>query len=892
MADPFDSFSNSTTSGPTASQVTVVHLPRLDDSHLRPHLQQDLPTPSSQPTVIPYAPTPPPAPTVLSDLSRSGVYTPHQLRPLFPPQPLIIDDYDLSPQILGLESHFHQPAFQVLPHQQDPSLARDFKDDLARAASMVTPGVDEVPYIRYALDALSRKPHDGWRVSHMPSRSSDASGIPEAHLIVNPGPLVLHPPAAHIPSGGAHSRPLSAPPVSPQQDLQARRSRREGDTESDEAYSSLYRPESRDYFLEHLEASRQMRMPTDPIIPEKRTPPRTLEYWKAQGDKHVDPEVGEQEFPALTAKPWILRSQSLLLLASLCGLTITALVFCAIYSIGRNGFTPYEGTIYGGQYFVFRILPQLLSAALLLYAQSAISVAFRILPFSLMASHDRRERRNAVFAPLYPKSFLWPQLVGTWGVWVPILNVWLMNLTIPLSSGLFTVVLVDGSWRWSTVQSVAWTLVALYVSLLLSILVMVVYWRRRRTGLMDKWHHRTLADIIYLVSQSNSLAQYHGLETMPTLREMKQTLDGTAERLGYWCTPEEPTNFTFYGIGVPTAEEDPGTEKSAHAPWAQRRGSGQSLVSGNTNGRRGGQDVRSRYLPWCFRNSQVVLSAVGAVTLLVALVVVSFVRSTDVRSGFLPQLSADPTPGAFSPADFLYSFVPSLLGLVLYLLFHSLDLTLRVLTPWGELARKEGARAETSLLLDYAACLPWESTYKAIRNKHWRVAFISLLAPLFILLPVLGGGLFLALTPSSGIVRMYPHVPVFAILLTLLFLYAAALVSLIPQRKQFRLPHAVTCLAEVISFCCNEQLRTDKAFDFDRVGNHHDLCAQLDAGRDWHRQGRWTFGRGPHDDERLGIKRCRKYTVNRQKLGSYDRRVRGHPISSPLPRGSGSLFSR
>ncbi|KAJ3565877.1 hypothetical protein NPX13_g7339 [Xylaria arbuscula] len=184
-----------------------------------------------------------------------------------------------------------------------------------------------------------------------------------------------------------------------------------------------------------------------------------------------------------------------------------------------------------------------------------------------MASDDRTERRNAVFLPLYPKSFLWPQLFGPWQVWVPTVVVWLMDFTIPLLSSLYTVVLVDGVWRWSTVQGVAWTLVALYVSLLVATVVLFIYWRHRKTGMIQTWDVRSIADIIFTLAPSNSLPQYRGLETAATRGTMRKTLEGTAERLGYWTTPEVPENRIFWGIGVPTTEEDIELEKADNKNW-------------------------------------------------------------------------------------------------------------------------------------------------------------------------------------------------------------------------------------------------------------------------------------------------------------------------------------
>ncbi|KAI0839595.1 hypothetical protein F5Y06DRAFT_25350 [Hypoxylon sp. FL0890] len=896
---------------PTASQVTIVH---------DPNVHQD-PSPASQQTVVPYAPTPPFAPTPPSIPSESEIYGPERL---FGHQTAINENAGRS--LMSTPGmHYDPPQFPPMALQRDPTFG-DFKDDLARAAGVVTPGVDDGPYIRYALDALTRVRDDGRGIAGYPSSGSDESYQPAFHFTPTTVPSPYRPVSVHLAPEVVRSdnapRPWSvaSPGPSPIQSFPSptaedelqklRRQRQEGKQMTvDEFWAEVkaraaaavpadppdIRPDN-DPSRRH---ARQPERPSERLLnpkPFKFRLPRTIDHWQPRSDLVIDPEMGLHHLKGgvaysapLTRKPWVLRSQSLLLLATLCALMIAALAFSAVWSMNHNGLTPFSGTIYGGQYFLFRMLPQLLAIILLIYAQCVISAAFWVLPFSAMASDDRNERRNAPFLPLYPKSFLWPQLVGDWNIWIPILNVWLLNFTIPLQSSLFTVILVDGTWTWATVQGVAWTLVALYVSFLLSIVVLIVFWHRRRTGMLQHWGIRNLGEIIFLVSQSNSVAQYRGLETAPTRKSMKQRLGGSADRLGLWISPEAPEIGTWYGIGVSTGEEDLANEKLDNPAWFRRQQEGFP----ETNEPLGSPHTRYQYLPWCFRDSQITLFAIAVPILLLALIVVSFAPSTDIRNGFLPRLSSAPVEGAFSAADFLYSFLPSLLGLILFLLFQPLDMTLRILTPWGELQRPEGSRAETSLLVDYSTCLPFESTFKALRNKHWRVAFVSLIAVLFALLPVLGGGLFMALTPPSGIVRMFPNVPAFAIILALLFLYVFGLVCLVPNRKQFRLPHAVTCLAEILSLCWDEQLRTDEAFnDVHQMVETKDIQARLDLGKDWHRQGRWILSTGRNNDERLGIKRLSKFTVNPQKLRDYDRRARGQLISAPLPHGSGSLFGR
>lgn len=141
---------------------------------------------------------------------------------------------------------------------------------------------------------------------------------------------------------------------------------------------------------------------------------------------------------------------------------------------------------------------------------------------------------------------------------------------------------------------------------------------------------------------------------------------------------------------------------------------------------------------------------------------------------------------------------------------------------------------------------------------------------------------------------MFPQMIAFGIMLGLVALYAIALLTLVPNRAQYRLPHAVTSLAEILSFCSNDEIRNDTAFtDFPmNVGNDasaagygrpEDLAARLDAGQESHRQGRWTFSYGRNNDERLGVKRFSRFTVNPRRLRQYDRRTRGELISQPQP---------
>lgn len=897
---------NTVTHPATASQVTVVHDPRRETNST--NLHSEVPSRSAQPSAIHYAPTPP------SVASEAETYGPERV---FGHLRNPITQNANQPVTPSPASPFDGQQLPMAAFlQQDNTLSRDFKDELAIAAEKsVTPGVPDVPYIQYALDALTRRRDDSWGYPKHDSSESDESYPRIHHLVPNATPALFQPHVSRPPPEQPH-----VPEPSPVM-LRPDRAQRPTTSAVPQQYTPDFAPSSQPEWQERPAPSPGVlpfayqpssnlpnirNRPEPTFFPERHTDqnsprpqsaasiihfPRDAEHWEAESNSLLalgDPEKA-RDTPPLTFKPWILQDRSLLFLMMLCLLMIVALIFCAVYSIGRNGFMEYGGTMYGSDYFLFRVLPQLLGAVLLFYAQGVIAASFRVLPFSLMASDDVRERRDAGFLPLYPKSFLWPQLVGPWNVWIPMLNVWLLNFTIPLLCSLFTVKLVDGTWIWATVQGVVWTLVALYVSLLSALVIVFVYWHSRQTGMLAGWDLRTLADIIYISAQSNSLSQYRGTEMYSSRQQMKSWLRDNVEKLGFWSSTEAPELSRWYSIGVPSHEEKVAFQSTGGQMWDRLR-----EASAGSSARRlesDSIDARYQYLPWCFRSGQISLFVVTALILLIALIAVSFNHATDVRYGFVPGLSAAPTPGVFSAANFLYSFLPSLIGMILFLAFQSLDLTLRILTPWGELSRSEGSRAEKSLLVDYAACMPWGATFKAVGNKHWRVAFISFLAPLFLLLPILGGGLFMALTPPSRVVRMYPNVAAFAVVLVLLVLYLLSLISLVPRRDQFRLPHAVTCLAEIISFCCSEELCTDPAFNYPR--GPEELRVRLDVASA--SQGRWAFGCGRANNERLGVKRFSKYTVSPRSVRSkYDRQVRGDGQQQQhlLPDNGSSFFRR
>jgi hypothetical protein len=690
-------------------------------------------------------------------------------------------------------------------------------DDAGMDSSPPTPNTDDTPYIRFAIDQLTRDEEVGG------PRSQSTAASSESYPVDRIVPTTVLPYPASTRARTLHTREELA---------LARKHRSSPDAEH------LFR----------FNATRPLSpnaQPSDPNL-------RSTNDSAGEMFIPVPPPQYSPRYPDLTFLPTILRPFSMIMLALLCLLMIAAIMFSAIYSTHHNGLADWAG-FYGGRYFVFSFLPQILAACIFVYVQCVMATITRIMPFTMMAMDDAESRSSALFLGIYPRNMFFPRWEGPVTMDFTMTFFWLVIFTIPLQGCLFSVIPVDDIWRWTAVQGIAWTLVALYVLILLATVVTVAFFFRRTTGLM--WDPRSLTDLIALLPRSNSLRDYSGTDIMRDRSEITHRLALRSDRLGYWKT-QDMTQGLFYCVGEQGASTRRYTleagklskteEKEAYADEAPDIEKTASIYNRAT---------RFRYIPWQLRDTFVIFWCVAALILLIALLVVSFLPSTALRKGFLPLVSAYPNRQGYSTANLLYSFIPSVLGMILYLLFQPLDTTLRYLQPWAELGHPEGSTGYNSLLLDYAAAFPISCTIKALTHGHYRIATTSLLSPLFLLLPLLAGGLFFPLTTPSGEVRILPNLPSFYIIITLLILYLLALLLLLPNRHTMRLPHGVSCLAEIFSFVYNAGLLDDAAFRAPR--SKADLVARVTAVGVKGGKKRYAFGvyRGRNGRECLGIER-------------------------------------
>lgn len=538
-------------------------------------------------------------------------------------------------------------------------------------------------------------------------------------------------------------------------------------------------------------------------------------------------------FPPLRFIPGILRPVWMGLFIFLVLLMLIGLMFCAIWSVKHDGLWPYKN--FGdNRYFVFEYLPILFGMIILIWLCEIQSAVTRIAPFIGLSSKSTRARSNAVFLNLYPTQYLTPKIEyfrsGQPIIGACFLVFWLFLFSIPLLASSFNAQFFgsidSGNWRWVAVQGVIWTVIALYILTITALIVLAIHIFRSTTGL--KWDPRSLADIIALLERSNIMSDYAGTETYLKPLEFRQQLWNRTDRLGYWHTTRRPQDI-FYGIGeeggitrVYSVEGGRIKEKApSHPPAHPSHQSGERRPHSDGNGAGGvysiradirSQSTRRRYIPWFLRDSALVAWSLIAIILYIAFLVVSFVNDA-LHQGFSPSLRAGSNNNGFSAANFLYSFIPGLIGLLLFLLWQPIDLAYRRLEPWAALSDPAGATAEHSLLLDYTASFPLIVSLKALLNRHWTVAYLSLVSIVNITLPILASGLFWAqYYTSSHTVRIAASPPALYALCVFLALYVASFFVLYPARQRRSLPHDAANLAHIISWCYMSRLLGDRAF--------------------------------------------------------------------------------
>jgi Protein of unknown function (DUF3433) len=570
------------------------------------------------------------------------------------------------------------------------------------------------------------------------------------------------------------------------------------------------------------------------------------------------------QWPDLGFVPIVLRPLPLILLVLACLLMVAGLIFSNVYSKKNNGLYDYDGTD-TPIYFVFQFLPQLLGIIIIVWLFVLQAAICRIIPFLIMAS-ERPFDRVLQDVPVLPANFLFPHLVH-FRVGEPLVGTilfifWIQNFTIPLLSCAYQTELFS-VWRWTIVQGVSWTLVALYAFLILALVLCLFRFHARNSALM--WDPVSLADLIPLFQKSNILHDFERLEISPSVRA---NIPPRLLRFGYWTTSKGPD--IFHGVGEENAPvrtrtsdihmtEKVAMQRDSDSFDVERlRYSDAESFTRNIHS----PFTRYRWAPWFLRDSAVLSWVIFAAVFSITFIVVSFVHNA-VQYGFNPMLLSGTNSAGFSSSNFLYSFLPALLGMFLFLIWQPIDTYFRAVQPFVNLSHPKGATAEHSLLLSYPSCYPFEATVLALLNQDLKVAWISFVSLMSMTIPVLAGGVFTAqYFKKEDQIRVAATMPAYYTLVVFVAIYAASFLLVWPTRKRY-LPHKIHTLADLLSFMYQSPLLTDPAFHepktkADLVGRLVVPAVGEETGRE--RSARYAFGIyvGSDGREHLGIDRLQR----------------------------------
>lgn len=222
----------------------------------------------------------------------------------------------------------------------------------------LTPGSDDTPYIRFALEQLTRDQDVKAAIGRPITDDSSSDSYPVERVVPDLG-LGYY-------SGTRLTR----------EELALARKHRSS-------------PEPEPMF--RFNATRPLSYPPNldgSFVGHQQQPPLSPEIFIP-----IDAAV-QQRLPGLTFVPMILRPFSMITLSLLCLSMIAAIMFCAIYSTYHNGLAGWVSGIYGGRYFAFGFLPQIFGAFIFVSFFFLISTLELLHESSLIKPLDIRTKRH------------------------------------------------------------------------------------------------------------------------------------------------------------------------------------------------------------------------------------------------------------------------------------------------------------------------------------------------------------------------------------------------------------------------------------------------------------------------------------------------------------------
>ncbi|KAI1265987.1 hypothetical protein F5Y18DRAFT_384188 [Xylariaceae sp. FL1019] len=180
------------------------------------------------------------------------------------------------------------------------------------------------------------------------------------------------------------------------------------------------------------------------------------------------------------------------------------------------------------------------------------------------------------------------------------------------------------------------------------------------------------------------------------------------------------------------------------------------VVQRTSDGNYGASDTEdlgygNTWMPWTMKPPA--LSTLIILSLSIAVLLEVLARRAATEGGLALSQSVDSLPGTVRYAT---AYLPTAIAILYAILWSLVDVDAKRIQPWLEVSRSGGSTAENSLLLDYPFQFLALVPYKAFKQGHWPVFYISSIGMLISwLITPLQSSIF-----SVGVITLSQPVPV------------------------------------------------------------------------------------------------------------------------------------
>ncbi|CAG8232270.1 unnamed protein product [Penicillium salamii] len=356
----------------------------------------------------------------------------------------------------------------------------------------------------------------------------------------------------------------------------------------------------------------------------------------------------------------------------------------------------------------------------------------------------------------------------------------------PLKNALFQTIQDPEGWTIHVSNKIAYITIALYCSMMASTISILIRLWLVRTGL--KWEVGSIASQLALVQNSNVYEPFRGLE-FEHARGFRNIVESWhlkygVLRLGYWKVVRGEDEMIWHGVRF-------------YKPKAPLKFQGCKVE----------HPERFRYASGYINHWDSVLAFILAIGVALFITCVIGMSQNIVQRGF-DYTPSVPRANIALVQEILFAFLPALLFNIFSMEAYAAAYFYRLLQPIANM--ENPVSAEETVLLDYVGRNAASATLTAAMNKHWRVAWFSLLSIISPLPFVLIAGAFTAQETSTGW-----HVTVapgnFYTLFALLIIHCISLVLYRPP-PEYRTLIMIPTLAELLTLCYDSQMLDGNEF--------------------------------------------------------------------------------